>query len=123
MESTGAGTDGSEPTASGLRSRLGLVRNQAIAPIMARLDAIDARLDRLTGRIDEQSRRIDGVDAFMQMMEARVSTASERVAMHVESETRIRRRLDAIAESLGSEGGRFTEAGFTEAGFTDPGGS
>lgn len=99
------------PSRRRVRSWLGGLRAYAIAPIVSRLDTLDARLDGLTRRMDDQARRMDGVEAFLQMVEARVATGSERLAMHAETDARLRRRLDSIASSLGGDAGAVLDPG------------
>jgi hypothetical protein len=98
-----AGAAPTHATGPRWRTRLRAARDQAIAPILARLGVIETRFDGVDRRLDALARRMDDIDSFVQMLEARVSTASERAAMHAESEARLRRRLDEIALSLGGE--------------------
>jgi hypothetical protein len=81
-----------------LRSRVLRLRQQALSPVLHRLDVLSADLRAL-------SARLDGIDALVQVLEGRVATASERTVMYVESEARLRSRIEAIEELLGSSPG------------------
>lgn len=81
-----------------LRSRVLHLRQQALSPVLHRLDLLNAEVRGLSARLDE-------IDALVQILEGRIATASERTVMHVESDARLRRRVEAIEGLLGGAPG------------------
>ncbi|HLI52937.1 MAG TPA: hypothetical protein VKU88_01295 [Acidimicrobiales bacterium] len=82
-----------------LRSRVLQLRQQALSPVLHRLDLLSAEVRGLSARLDE-------IDALVQILEGRVATASERTVMYVESDARLRRRVEAIEGLLGAAPGQ-----------------
>ncbi|HET6965536.1 MAG TPA: hypothetical protein VFH58_12245 [Acidimicrobiales bacterium] len=73
------------------------MRNAAIAPLMARLDALD---ETTAQRLDELSKRVHELETAVQIVEGRSATVTERSVTQQESVVRLARRVDEIEKLL-----------------------
>lgn len=80
-----------------LRRFLGRVRNAALAPVLARLDALG---ETTTQRLDELSKRVHELETAVQIVEGRSATVTERSVTQQESLVRLARRVDEIEKLL-----------------------